>query len=164
MRLIYLLLLTSFLISCSSSTVYIPASKVVNAKIKKVAPVSGESCGFQLLVLIPIGINSRQRIAYYEMVAQAQGNPVSSISMEESWYYGLVGTGYCTKFTGIVKEFEKEEAKVQTANFEDIVVLSNGTILSDVKTVVTEDSIVVISRDGTTTVYKKNEVLSIKKK
>ncbi|TGL35559.1 hypothetical protein EHQ52_12360 [Leptospira koniambonensis] len=55
-----------------------------------------------MLLFIPISVNDRQVSAYQRLTMQAAGGVLSNIRMEESWFYGLVGTGYCTKFSAMV--------------------------------------------------------------
>lgn len=50
------------------------------------------------------------------------------------------------------------------SNFNEDVVLKNGKTLSNVKVVVTSDSVIVVTKDGKSTVYKKSEITSVKKK
>ncbi len=64
--------------------------------------VTAEACGFQLLLLIPIAVNSRHERAWQSLKAQAGGKPVTDIEVEESWGYGFVGTNYCTRLRGKV--------------------------------------------------------------
>ena len=64
--------------------------------------VSSGACGFQLLLLIPIGINSRQTRAYDALVQNAGGAALTDVKMRERWFYGFVGTGYCTELTATV--------------------------------------------------------------
>ncbi len=64
--------------------------------------VTAEACGFQLLLLIPIGVNSRHERAWQLLKAQAGGKPVTDIEVEEAWGYGFVGTNYCTRLRGKV--------------------------------------------------------------
>lgn len=93
------------LAGCNSTPVTIPnvpAKAPAKGQSMLVQSISAEDCGFQLLLFIPIGVNERQSIAYSKLVKQApEGAKISDIKMEESWYYGLVGTGYCTKFTAL---------------------------------------------------------------
>lgn len=58
--------------------------------------IEGTACGFQLLLFIPIRINSRLERAYKELEDQANGDYVTDVQVRETWSYGLVGTGYCT--------------------------------------------------------------------
>ena len=64
-------------------------------------PVDAEECGFQLLLLIPIGVNSRQIRAFQVLKGAAGGAQLADVKMTESWTYALVGTVYCTKFTAV---------------------------------------------------------------
>jgi hypothetical protein len=54
-------------------------------------------------------------------------------------------------------------SKVDTSNFNDIVNLQNGQSLSNVKATISSDSVIVVTSDGRSTVYKKSEVKGIKK-
>jgi len=58
--------------------------------------LSASASGFQLLLLIPISINNRHERAYRALLAQAGGDYVTDIKIEESWTYALVGTVYKT--------------------------------------------------------------------
>jgi hypothetical protein len=58
--------------------------------------ITAEACGFQLLLFIPISINSRAERAYRELEAQAGGDFITNVQVQERWTYGLVGTQYCT--------------------------------------------------------------------
>lgn len=65
----------------------------------------------------------------------------------------------CAESTSLKKD-EKVEG---VAGFNDIVVLKNGDILTNVKVTVTAKELVVQTADGLTTVYKKVEVQTVKK-
>ena len=67
-----------------------------NIDYSKGRRVSASASGFQLLLLIPISINSRQERAYRSLLSQAGGDYVTDIKIEESWTYALVGTVYKT--------------------------------------------------------------------
>jgi hypothetical protein len=58
--------------------------------------ISASASGFQLLLLIPISINSRHERAYRMLLAQAGSDYVADIKIDESWTYALVGTVYKT--------------------------------------------------------------------
>lgn len=94
-----------FFIGCDSTRLVIPEAPAAKPPTKGQTissyPISAESCGFQLLLFIPIGINSRHGEAYSKLTALAAGSRISDLRMEESWYYGLVGTGYCTRFSAL---------------------------------------------------------------
>ena len=61
--------------------------------------ISGSASGFQLLLFIPIGVNDRHENAYGQLLAQANGDYITDVKIEESWTYGLVGTSYTTTIT-----------------------------------------------------------------
>jgi hypothetical protein len=58
--------------------------------------LTAEACGFQLLLFIPIAINSRMARAYLQIQAQAAGDFITDVKVREEWTYGFVGTLYCT--------------------------------------------------------------------
>ncbi|TGK32497.1 hypothetical protein EHQ12_19080, partial [Leptospira gomenensis] len=95
------LLLTS---GCSSTPVFLPENQTAStAKDPNLPsyPVYGRSCGFLLFGILPIDTNERFIRAYQKMISQRKGT-VSQITLQESWYWGLIGTGYCATFTGLV--------------------------------------------------------------
>ncbi len=63
--------------------------------------VSASASGFQLLLFIPISINSRHERAYRSMLSQANGDYVTDIKIDESWTYAFVGTIYKTTIEGM---------------------------------------------------------------
>jgi hypothetical protein len=58
--------------------------------------ISSEACGFQLLLLIPIGINDRMSRAYSALQEKAAGSYITDVQVQERWGWGLVGTLYCS--------------------------------------------------------------------
>lgn len=58
--------------------------------------ITAEACGFQLLLFIPISINGRMERAYGSLQAQAAGDFITDVQVQESWGWGFVGTSYCT--------------------------------------------------------------------
>jgi hypothetical protein len=51
------------------------------------------------LLFIPIGVNDRHENAYGQLLAQANGDYITDVNIEESWTYGFVGTSYTTTIT-----------------------------------------------------------------
>ncbi|EPG64082.1 hypothetical protein ACE5IS_18600 [Leptospira wolffii] len=104
--------LSSWLLTygCSSTPTVIPVQPPLKTpeKDERIVsfPVYSESCGFQLFFFIPISTNGRQQTAMAKLQVQAYGGTLSDIKMTESWFYGLVGTGYCTKFSAIVSRVQ----------------------------------------------------------
>ncbi len=58
--------------------------------------ISASASGFQLLLLIPININSRHERAFESLKSQAGGDQIADIKIRESWAYAFVGTVYTT--------------------------------------------------------------------
>lgn len=95
---------TALLAACAGAPVKLDTA-ADTAGVDRNAPgreVTAEACGFQLLLLIPISVNSRHERAWQSLKAQAGGKPIVDIEVEESWGYGFVGTSYCTKLRGKV--------------------------------------------------------------
>lgn len=67
-----------------------------NVDFSKGRKISGSASGFQLLLLIPININVRHKLAFQTLLDQAGGDYVTDIKIDESWTYALVGTVYKT--------------------------------------------------------------------
>lgn len=61
--------------------------------------ITASASGFQLLLLIPISINTRHESAYGQLLAQANGDYITDVKIEESWTYAFVGTVYTTTIT-----------------------------------------------------------------
>lgn len=61
--------------------------------------ITAEASGFQLLLVIPIGINDRQQRAFQLLRAEAGADYISDIKVKESWTYALIGTVYKTTMT-----------------------------------------------------------------
>jgi len=58
--------------------------------------ISAEACGMQLLLFIPIRTNGRMLRAYSALEAQAGGDFITDVRVQERWTYLFVGTNYCT--------------------------------------------------------------------
>lgn len=59
--------------------------------------VSAEASGFQLLVLIPIHINDRQKRAFEQLQREAGDRLLTDIAITETWQWAFVGTVYTTR-------------------------------------------------------------------
>jgi uncharacterized lipoprotein YajG len=92
-----------FLLSgCSGQPVTFNSQKGTASYATTSEIVTARSCGFQLLLVIPIGINARQQRAYDRIVLLAKGGYIESIKVRESWGYRFVGTSYCTELEATV--------------------------------------------------------------
>ncbi|AXR69907.1 hypothetical protein DPV73_16845 [Leptospira mayottensis] len=84
-----------FTFSCFSQPLIIPEDK--NKKPSSnfmIYPAYAKKCGLLLLMFILIGINDRFVNAYSKIVKQAKGGILSRITLQKSWHYGFIGTGY----------------------------------------------------------------------
>jgi len=63
---------------------------------------TGQACGFQLLLLIPIVTNQRAAMAYQSLKSQAGNGYLTDIRVQETWTYAFVGTLYCTVMEGTI--------------------------------------------------------------
>lgn len=82
---------------CAGDPVRLNAFPAKEVALESGRPVSGEACGFQLLLFIPIMTNSRLERAMERVQIKAGSDSIANLSVEESWWYGFVGTTYCTK-------------------------------------------------------------------
>jgi hypothetical protein len=87
------------LAACSSPTIRISSTPPPDIDRSGGRPISASACGYQLFQLIPISTNSRQITAYERLKQQAASDYVGDVVQTEKWYYGLVGSVYCTEFT-----------------------------------------------------------------
>lgn len=92
-------LLAAILTACAGAPVNLGPHPYAPPPAGNVRQVQAKACGFQLLLLIPIAINDRQERAYNTVLAQAGGDYVTDVAWKDEWFYGLVGTGYCTTIT-----------------------------------------------------------------
>lgn len=58
--------------------------------------LEAKSCGFQLLLFIPINVNTRHAHAWQALQAKAHGKALTDIKLKDEWFWGGVGTIYCT--------------------------------------------------------------------
>ena len=89
------------LAACSGTPIKTGAARqgidTANVDFSKGRNISASASGFQLLLLIPISINSRHERAFQTLLGQAGDDYVTDIKINESWTYALVGTVYRTK-------------------------------------------------------------------
>ncbi|RHX84431.1 hypothetical protein [Leptospira stimsonii] len=105
MLLLHLAFLTT---SCVSTPVFIPESPVPIQNTNSVTvPAYGRECGFLLFLFFPIGLNDRSAKAYSKVVSQAENGILSEVTFQESWYWALLGTRYCTTVTAFVTKGSK---------------------------------------------------------
>lgn len=86
----------SLLTACAGTPVPL-GSRVTDAVVGTAKPITAEACGFQLLLFIPIALNSRLERAYGALQTQADGAVITDVEVQEDWTYGFVGTSYCTR-------------------------------------------------------------------
>lgn len=70
--------------------------------LTKPSTITVTASGFQLLLFIPISINSRFERAYQSIERQANGGLIGDVKVKESWSYAFVGTIYKTTLEATV--------------------------------------------------------------
>ena len=60
--------------------------------------VEGDAHGFQFILLIPMGVNTRHERAWEDLKSKAGDAYITNVEMKEGWFYGLIGTLYHTTF------------------------------------------------------------------
>jgi len=102
MRKTFIVLLLAFgLIGCSSSFT-VKTYDETKYDLTRGRSMSASAAGFQLLLVIPIRVGSRQERAYAELEKKAKGGMITDVEIQESWYYALVGTSYSTTLRAMV--------------------------------------------------------------
>ena len=83
--------------ACSSTPVKIN-EEVDRADIDltKGRQIRAQAAGFQLFLVIPISVNSRQARAWEQLKQFAGNDYISDVRITERWTYGYVGTAYTT--------------------------------------------------------------------
>lgn len=94
-------ILSSLLIlqGCAGTPVHMGASNDFDRTafdMENPKKVAISASGFQLMLFIPIAINSRHERAYSAIEAQAGDGLISDVQVKESWSYAFVGTVYKT--------------------------------------------------------------------
>ena len=91
-------------IGCSGKSITIenPQPQEYENVKDKGREISASASGFQLLLFIPINVNSRQNTAYALLKDKADGGYITDVKVKESWYYAFVGTVYKTTLTATV--------------------------------------------------------------
>ena len=85
------------LAACSSPTIRMSTEPPSEIDRTKGRPISASACGFQLIQLIPIATNGRQQEAYEALKTQAGSDYIGDVVQTEEWYYGVIGSAFCTK-------------------------------------------------------------------
>jgi len=85
------------LAACSGPAVKMSAEPPSNIDRTSGRPISASACGFQLIQLIPISTNGRQLKAYDLLRVQAGPDFIGDVIATEKWYYGVIGSVYCTE-------------------------------------------------------------------
>ncbi len=97
LRLLAILVLIIFSAGCAGKAVQIESIADQAYDASKGREVETSASGFQLLLLIPIMINSRQERAYQALRNMASDDHViTNVRVQESWTYAFVGTVYKT--------------------------------------------------------------------
>lgn len=96
------LLMFVLLTGCTSGPVQLQTAQAFDSSYQRSRNVSSSACGFQLLMFIPIRINSRFQRAYDQLATLAAGDPIGEIQVQEFWRYAFLGTSYCTQLVAKV--------------------------------------------------------------
>ena len=96
-RCLMVALCLAVLSACSSTPVKIN-EEVDRADIDmtKGRQIRAQAAGFQLFLVIPISVNSRQARAWEQLKQYAGTDYISDVRITERWTYGYVGTAYTT--------------------------------------------------------------------
>jgi len=90
---------TLFICGCTGNPISVKSVTAKDVVMASGRPITAEGCGFQLLLFIPIQVNTRMQRAFDELNQKAGSDMIANLSIEEDWTYGLLGTMYCTKLS-----------------------------------------------------------------
>ena len=83
--------------ACSSTPIKVNEEvDVADIDVAKGRRIRAQAAGFQLLLVIPINVNSRQDRAWQLLKEYAGRDYISDVTITERWTYGYVGTAYTT--------------------------------------------------------------------
>jgi len=91
-----LILVMTLNIGCAGQPLNINTTLNQEYDKSKGRTISITANSFQLFLLIPIMVNSRQARAYDALMKEAGNDYVTDIKIREEWQYALVGTIYKT--------------------------------------------------------------------
>jgi hypothetical protein len=70
--------------------------------------VEAKATGFQVLLFLPIQVNSRHERAWQIILRQADRGHVTDVEIEEIWAWALVGTLYTTRIRATIHPLRSE--------------------------------------------------------
>lgn len=85
-------------LGCMGTKVHFDDIPLARADLTRGRMVEGSASGFQLLCLIPIGINDRQEDAYLRLKRSAGSDFITDVKITESWTWAYIGTVHKTRF------------------------------------------------------------------
>lgn len=87
--------------ACTSGFVSlnVPDTKKEKPEGSKMELIEKQECGFQLFDFIPANTNEQLSKAMRSITFRATGTYVEDIAVDQTWYYGFVGTVLCTTVT-----------------------------------------------------------------
>lgn len=92
-------------LACTSVYVDLPSPDPATIDVANPRTISSQRCGFQLLLLIPIGVNGRLDRVWTDLRNQAGRDVIGDVSLRESWKWAFVGTLYCSEL--VAKAYPK---------------------------------------------------------
>ena len=116
----------------------IPSEK---AEMTRGRTIEGSATGFQLLCLIPIGINDRLQNAYWRLKRSAGSDYITNVSITESWTWAYIGTIHKTRLMatsypqksseGVNNAVSSAPARTLTEKLKELKALHDSHLLSD---------------------------------
>lgn len=98
MKFTWVCLFSLILLACSSGPISlnIPDTKAEKPADSRMEIVEQRECGFQLLDFIPAGTNDTLSRGLRALRYRTSGTYVEEVAVDQTWYYGLIGTILCT--------------------------------------------------------------------
>ena len=88
--------MVAMLAACQGVPIKLSTDTTPVAYNANVSTVEAKSCGFQLLMLIPINVNKRHARAWSTLQMRAHGAALTDVKVMDEWFWAGVGTIYCT--------------------------------------------------------------------
>jgi hypothetical protein len=84
--------------ACKGTPVFIDNGVPPGIDRSQARTVEGDAWGYQLLLFLPLGVNTRHARAWQELLDKAGDAYVTNVQLKEGWRWGVIGTFYHSTF------------------------------------------------------------------
>ncbi len=86
--------------SCVGQTAMVAPLPLQQGAVVDAGPTQASACGLLLFNVLPLGTNDRASRAYGYAVAAAKAVALTDTSVQDRWYFALIGTVLCCDISG----------------------------------------------------------------